>query len=168
LYGATAGAVHLLERRRGERQNGAVKPQARAILLADQVYRDAETGKCIIAGTFNRIGADRFPAVHPSASLYLNLTDFMGKARIRIRLSNDRTGDTLGERSFEVESASPLGSSEVTVRLNNLTFQEPGKYSIEVYSGDEYLGHLPLELVLQSSGPHGAERAPHQGGPEGE
>lgn len=124
-----------------------MKPQARTILLADQVYRDAETGKCIIAGTFNRIGAESFPATHPSAALYLNLTDFLGKADLKIRLASDKTGETLGEKSFVVESRS-IGVCEVTVRLNSLTFPEPGQYSIEVYCKDEYLGHLPLELVL--------------------
>ena len=124
------------------------KPQTRAILLADQVYRDEETGKSIIAGTFNRIGADRFPAVHPSAVLYLNLTDFEGKAELRIRLASDKDGATLHEHTFEVESRDRLGSCEVTVRLNNLTFPAPGKYSLEISMGDEYLGHLPLELVL--------------------
>jgi len=124
------------------------KPRPRAILLADHVYRDAETGKCVIAGTFNRIGANRFPAVHPMASLYLHLTDFVGKARLKLRIASDRSGEVLGERAFTVESVDRLGSCEVTVRLNNLTFPEPGKYAIEIYSEDEYLGHLPIELVL--------------------
>ncbi len=125
-----------------------MKPQARTIILADQVYRDAETGKCVIAGTFNRIGADRFPATHPSASLYLNLTDFQGKAPIKVRMMIDRTRAMIGENTFTVESTNRLGSCEVTVRLNNLTFPEPGKYSIEVWCEDEDLGHLPLELVV--------------------
>jgi hypothetical protein len=134
-----------------------VKPEARTILLADHVYRDVETGKCIIAGTFNRIGADRFPAVHPSASLYLNLTDFLGKVNLKVRLVKGRTDEVLGEKSFEVESSNKLGSCEVTVRLNNLNFPEPGMYAIEVYSDEEYLGRLPLELVLHASGPAGGD-----------
>jgi hypothetical protein len=125
-----------------------MKPQARAILLADQVYRDCDTQKCVIAGTFNRIGADRFPAVHPSAALYLNLTDFEGRTELKVRISSDLNGETLGEMVFGVESTNRLGSCEVTVRLTNLSFPEPGKYSLEVYCQDEYLGHLPLELVL--------------------
>jgi hypothetical protein len=124
-----------------------VKPQVRAILLADQVYRDEETGKCIIAGTFNRINADHYPATHPSSVLYLNLTDFEGKGELKIRIANDSDGTTLHEVSFEVESVNRLGSCEVTLRLNNLTFPNPGKYSLEVYMQDEYLGHLPLELT---------------------
>jgi len=131
-----------------------VNPKARAIILADNVYRDAETGKCIIAGTFNRIGSTRFPAVHPAAALYLNLTDFVGKRRVQVRLSRDQTGETIGEREFFVESLNKLGSCEVTVRLTNLSFPEAGKYSFEVYCEDEYLGHLPIELVLnEESGP---------------
>jgi hypothetical protein len=139
--------------RRGPfRKGGAVKPQVRAILLADQVYRDEETGKCVIAGTFNRIGADRFPATHPTAVLYLNLSDFEGRAELRIRLADDRDGSTLHEHAFEVGSSNRLGSCEVTVRLNNLTFPAPGKYSLEITMGEEYLGHLPLELVLHRPG----------------
>ena len=124
-----------------------MKPQARTIILADQVYRDAETGKCIIAGTFNRIEADRFPATHPSAALYLNLTDFVGKVEVKIRIVRDATGEALAEKAFPVESKDRLAACEVTVRLANLTFEKPGKYSIEVHCEDEYLGRLPLELV---------------------
>ena len=128
-------------------------PKARAILLADHVYRDAETGKCVIAGTFNRIGSNRFPAVHPAASIYLHLTDFVGKATLNLRICSDRSGEVLGERAFVVESTDRLGSCEVTVLLNNLRFPEPGKYSIELYSGDDYLGHLPIELVSREDEP---------------
>ncbi len=137
-----------------------MKPQARAILLADQIYRDAETGKCVIAGTFNRIEADRFPATHPSAALYLNLTDFSGRIQLRVRLTRDETGDCLGERSFPVESADRLGSCEVTVRLTNLVFPQAGRYSFEVYAADDYLGHLPIEVT------EGKERKKKRGDPK--
>ena len=128
------------------------KPQLRTILLADQVYRDAETGKCVIAGTFNRIGADHYPATHPLASLYLNLTDFIGKAQLKIRIVNSDE-ETLGEKAFAVESKDKLSACEVTVRLANLTFPLPGRYSIEVYCDDDYLGHLPVELVQHHAPP---------------
>jgi len=137
-----------------------LKPQARAILLADHVYRDLETGKCIIAGTFNRIGADRFPATHPSAALYLNITDFTGHAELKLRIASDLTGETLGEMTFGVESQTRLGGCEAVVRLNNISFPEPGRYSMEVYCAGEYLGHLPLELVQHPIEP---EQEPGQG-----
>ena len=133
-----------------------MKPQARSILLADHVYRDAESGKCVIAGTFNRIGADRFPATHPSSTMYLNLTDFVGKASLKVRLTFDSDGESLGEKSFVVESTNRLGSCEVMVRLNNLSFPQPGRYSLEVWCNEEYLGHLPLELVLHKEGQEGS------------
>ena len=37
-------------------------PIVQAILLADHVYQDRETGKYVIAGTFNQLRGQAFPA----------------------------------------------------------------------------------------------------------
>ena len=140
-----------------------MKPQSRTIILADQVYRDADTGKCIIAGTFNRIEAESFPATHPQAALYLNLTDFIGQVQLRVRLTRDQNGEALAERAFPVESTDRLGACEVIVRLTNLGFPEPGRYSFEVYAGDDYLGHMPIDLVKS----RGEARRGKRGDPKG-
>ena len=62
-------------------------------------------------------------------------------------------GRRLWEMTFNVESQTRLGGCEAVVRLNNISFPEPGRYSMEVYCADEYLGHLPLELVQHHTEP---------------
>ena len=62
-----------------------VLPHVQAIILCDHIYRDDETGKCVLAGTFNRVFLEEFPGEYHPASIYLNLTDFSGHHVIQFR-----------------------------------------------------------------------------------
>ena len=59
------------------------KPVLQALVLADHVYVDAETGKKIIAGTFNELHAAEFPTQFAHVTFaYLCLTDLRGEAEL--------------------------------------------------------------------------------------
>ena len=46
-----------------------------AFLLADKVFREMETGKVHVAGTFNQLATTKFPMIHPQFFVYLALTE---------------------------------------------------------------------------------------------
>ena len=62
-----------------------VLPNVQAIILCDHIYRDDETGKCVLAGTFNRVFLEQVPGEYHPASIYLNLTDFHVQHSIQFR-----------------------------------------------------------------------------------
>ena len=84
-----------------------MKPILQALILADHIYRDAATGKHIIAGTFNQVvfqkggakpktvevGGEEKQVVPGgmqvgSPYVYVSLTDLRGKAQCVLRYVN--------------------------------------------------------------------------------
>ena len=124
-------------------------------LLCDAANTTAD-GKLNILGTFDRITAGEFPAVHPAMSLVLRLTASpaeVGATRelaIRV-LSAD--GETLGEIRGQVEIGAPPGpGADVQLQwifsLPNVRFPTPGPYAFHVLVGGDEKARVPLELIL--------------------
>jgi hypothetical protein len=115
------------------------KPQLLAWLLCDGVHVDPSNGKHTILGVFSNIMAKRYPVVHPHMVWFMTLTDVApGTHRIKISMSLDPTDPKpLIERPFE--SQGPLARINLITEVRNLTFQEPGEYSILIEVDDEPL-----------------------------
>lgn len=115
------------------------KPQLLAWLTCDGVHIDPATGKHTVLGVFSNIKARSFPVVHPFMIWFITLTDVSaGQHRIRISLGLDPTNlAELIHRPFE--SQSPLHRINLINEIRNLTFNQPGDYSILIEIDDEPL-----------------------------
>jgi len=115
------------------------KPQLLVWITCDGVHIDPSSGKHTILGVFSNIKARSFPVVHRYMVWFLTLTDVSpGKHRIRISMGLDATKPTeLINREFE--SQSPLHRINLINEVGNLTFPQPGEYSIFVDVDDETL-----------------------------
>ena len=122
-----------------ERMNVKSKPQLLAWLLCDGVHIDPSSGKHTILGVFSNIMAKRFPVVHPQMVWFMTLTDVAaGNHKMRISMSLDPTDPKLLiERPFE--SQGPLVRINPINEIRNLSFQQPGEYSILIEIDDEPL-----------------------------
>lgn len=123
-------------------------------LLCDAANTTSE-GKLNILGTFDSIGANVFPVVHPTMSLVLRLTASpaeVGMSReLAIRVLN-ADGGQLGEITGQLdigESAVPGSPShfQLIFNLPNLSFPSPGKYAFHILLGGDDKTHVPLEIV---------------------
>jgi hypothetical protein len=130
----------------GRLQLGAVesnsvnsKPQLLAWLLCDAVHIDPGTGKHTILGVFSNIKALRFPVVHPQMVWFMTLTDVSaGHHKMRISMGLDPMDPKpLIERTFE--SQGPLVRINLINDIRNLSFAQPGEYSILIEIDDEPL-----------------------------
>ena len=115
------------------------KPQLLAWLTCDGVHIDPASGKHTILGIFSNIRGHQFPITHPFMVWFLTVTDCAaGAHRMKISLGLDATNPTpLIERPFE--SQGPLQRINLINEINNLTFPEPGDYSIVIEIDDEPL-----------------------------
>ena len=115
------------------------KPNLLCWLTCDGVHIDPASGKHTILGIFSNIRAHHFPVTHPFMVWFLTVTDCAaGAHRMKISLGLDATNPTpLIERPFE--SQGPLQRINLINEINNLTFPEPGDYSIVVEIDDEPL-----------------------------
>jgi hypothetical protein len=115
------------------------KPQLLAWLTCDGVHVDPGSGKHTLLGVFSSIKAHHFPVTHPFMVWFLTISDCAaGAHRIRVSLGHELSApNLLMDRTFE--SQSPLHRINLINEIRNLTFPQPGDYSIVIEIDDEPL-----------------------------
>ncbi len=124
------------------------KPQLLAWVTCDGVHIDPSSGKHTLLGVFSNISARQYPVVHPFMVWFLTISDCApGPHRIRISIGLDAAAtQALIERPFE--SHSPLHRINLINEIRNLSFPQPGDYSIVIEIDDEPL--LVTNLTVSS------------------
>jgi hypothetical protein len=129
-----------------------LKPVLQAILLADAVYTDVETGKRVIAGVFDNIAVKQFPTEHQRQTwVYLSFTDIRGKVAFSLRYVDLLTNEVLMDNGpNEIECGDPLATLDGWVPLPFIPLPHPGVYALEVHSCDELIGALRITAAAQA------------------
>lgn len=154
------------------RKRGHVKPILQALLVADHVYRDALTGKHVIAGVFHSIhvltppqqeasgeeGVARLP-VNPgghragSPFAYMSLTAVRGEQPFVLRYVHLNRDQLVFQTAFKIHSDDPLGTCEAAFALPDLPTNEIGAFALELLWNDEPLGsHRITVAPMQTDG----------------
>jgi hypothetical protein len=126
-------------------------PEVLALLIADHVHRDDNTGKLFILGTRSSIGAPALPWNHPRLAIYAALTDGRGETAVQVRLVDvDEARPPVVEYETMVNFQDPTEDVEVGFILTDLVFPEPGDYRLQLFSGGQLLRErrflvIPLE-----------------------
>jgi len=117
----------------------AAKPSLLMFCTCDHVHVDPSTGKHFVMGIFSSIKARSFPVTHPRMFWFLVITDVQpGTHRLGLSMGVGENMPTpMAEREFE--STSPLQRITLVNQMNNLTFNNPGDYSIQVDVDEEPL-----------------------------
>ena len=115
------------------------KPQLLGWITCDGVLIDPGSGKHTILGVFSNIKARAFPVTHPFMIWFMTLTDVApGTHRVRLSMGRDPASPIeFIHRPFE--SQSPLHRINLINEIRNLTFDQPGEYSILIEIDDEPL-----------------------------
>jgi hypothetical protein len=142
------------------------KPVLQAMVLADHVYQDRNTGKFVIAGTFGTIWRQQAPPKPPeggegapqrqpmngpitqmgSPYLYLALADVHGKTQLMLRLIDLSDGNVMIEANFEVAAADPLTMCEFVLPMPLLPAMKPGVLSLDLLFQNEILGSWRINV----------------------
>jgi hypothetical protein len=126
-------------------------PEVLALVIADQVHRDEDTGKFFILGTRASLGAAAFPFTCPSLAVYASLIDGHGETAIRLRLIDvDEAREPVLEFETTVNFLEPTEEVAIAFRLPDLVFPEPGDYRLQLYGAGQFLRErrfliIPLE-----------------------
>jgi len=119
-------------------------------VLCDDVRRE-DNGKFILIGLFETIGARKFPAIHPTLFIMNCWTSGMGDFRQRSRIIS-KNGDLLAEDKETLFSLKDLKAKHrIIARFNNLKFDSPGEYAVEVLLNGDLKVRYPL-LVKEVEG----------------
>jgi len=125
------------------------KPDVLALLVCDQIITDRLTGKVSLIGMFSKVHGRRFPAAHPSMSVFVALTDGHGKTELTIRIvdANESRPAIVEGKGF-VDFKDPRAIAHLALQFNGLRFPESGEYRVQLWSEQELLREARLELIF--------------------
>lgn len=128
-------------------------PEVLALVLADNIHRDGETGKYFILGTRYFIGAASFPYHHPALAIYAAFVEGRGETAFRFRLIDaDEEREAVTEYNTVLIFPDPLIQMELAVVLTDLVFPDPGDYRLQLFVDDRFLReHRLLIIPLENS-----------------
>jgi hypothetical protein len=123
-------------------------PEVLALVVADHIHHDEETGKLFILGTRSTIWATSFPWDHPLLEVYAALVDGRDEVALRFRLIDaEEVREPVAEEEVEVTFPDPLTEVEILVSLDDLVFPEPGEYRLQLFAGGQFLRERRLQVL---------------------
>src|SRR6266481_50551 len=116
-----------------------VLPNAKAIVLCDEVTWRAESQAADLQGVRTIIEAAVFPYRHRQLCVYLELTRHFGRSLGFVRvIKADSEQDVFASSTHAIPFHDPLVVAQVVFRIKDCPFPEPGLYWIQFYC-DEML-----------------------------
>ncbi len=117
------------------------------LLLCDHVWRDPNSGKHSLLGTFSGIGGSRFPLVS-SFSVYFAVTEGQGSLAVRLELIDvDEERPAVFDAEGEFEFSDLRQVVEGTFNFTGLEFPEPCEYRLKLFVAGEFLMERALHVT---------------------
>lgn len=124
-------------------ENTQILPTLLFSVLCDDVRRE-DNGKFILIGLFETIGARSFPVRHPNLYVMNCWASGMGSFRQRTRIVTPENSKLIEDEETEFTLPSLKSKHRVVARFNNIHFQTPGEYAVEVLLNGELKVRYPL------------------------
>lgn len=116
-------------------------------------FAQDNNSKLTIVGTFDSINARQFPVVHPSCTVSSRLrfaTKEAGTHLFRLRLIDGNGKEMVQPIEGNINVGMPQNGQVTTINVvvnyNQLKFDNPGRYSFELYINGDWKSGLPLFL----------------------
>ena len=115
-----------------------------ALLLADHIYRDAGTGKFVIAGTFHDMHVERCPTTFGrSVGLFVSLSGVEHELQLGVEVLSPASEVVLTRAPLTVPQGDTL---DLGVELPPMPLPAPGRYRIRVTGDGATLSELGLTV----------------------
>jgi len=120
-----------------------IEPTLLFSILCDEIRRE-DNGKFMLLGLFETIGAPSFPIVHPKLYIMNCWCSGVGEFSQKTRIVG--VGDSKLVEDEETGFILPdlKAKHRIVARFNNIRFQAPGEYSVEVLLNGELKVRYPL------------------------
>ena len=122
------------------------------MLLCDLTIREHGTGKMSLIGIFENISAARFPVVHRALTVYAKLADAEGDYAIRLELLRLDDSHMVTQGTLRAAFADRMTPGELTVNLENLGFERPGRYEFRLYADDRFVASKSFTVIQTPAG----------------
>ncbi len=122
-------------------------PTVLSINICDAIIRDELTKKVSLVGLFNVIRANSFPCTHPLMHVYVALTNGHGKYKTEVRFANLETSEPIVGMVGELNFQNPLQVVEMNLCWQQVSFDNPGEYEVEVLCDGTRTGARKFRLI---------------------
>lgn len=122
-----------------------LEPVLQALVLCDYIYSDRESGKHVLAGTFDTIQATKTgpECAYGAVWLYLKLLDAIFPCVLQVRYVALDDGRVLLESSnLTVKNSKVRGNIERGIKVPLLPLPAYGKYALELHANEIYVGRV--------------------------
>jgi len=130
-------------------------PSVNSLILADHVYRDGESGKWVIAGTFNNIFTNTLPIQYPLMDVFFQITNVHQPVDLHLRIEQADSGRVVLDVGGPISSPSKLDVVEKKVSLMGFPLEQAGKYWVQLLSNEEILTQAPLQVIMKGTDSQG-------------
>jgi len=124
-----------------------------AMVVCDDIFRDAMTGKAILVGAFSEIRCPTFPVRHAKLAVFFSITNGNGEYDLALSIEQEATGRELITLRGPLEVTDPLGIADIDLHLQAVEFPEPGKYWVTLKSDGAIIQQRPIMLRSASESP---------------
>ncbi|MDA0837814.1 MAG: hypothetical protein O3B01_13590 [Planctomycetota bacterium] len=123
-----------------------VTPKLKSYLIADMVFRQ-DNGKWCVIGVFDKILAPKYPVIHGTLGLFMQVTDAEGDYNVGIefRDSEDRCHSILPSLKLQVRNR--LATVEFGMQTRQLIIPAPGNYRFCLSFNGEVIDDIPLSAI---------------------
>ena len=117
-------------------------PILQALVLADHVYTDRESGKNIVAGTFNTLHGSSFPTTYQrGAFMFGSITEIREPIELTLKYIQNKDLKVLFESNpIRIETQDPFATIELVIELPPIPMPHIGTFSFELHVNDHRLG----------------------------
>ncbi len=124
-------------------------PVLQALVIADRIYTDHQTGKRIICGTFNNISIREFPSVTSfSAFVFILLVDVIGEVVLQLRFVSLHDNQILMEsKPMRIHCSDPLTPLDIVVQIPSFPLPRAGIYSFECWTDETMIGSVRIQVA---------------------
>jgi hypothetical protein len=112
-------------------------------ILCDDVRRE-DNGKFMLIGLFETIGAASFPARHSTLYVMNCWCSGVGAFRQRTRIVTPENVKLIEDEETQFTLADLKAKHRIVARFNNVQFDTPGEYAVEVLLNGELRVRYPL------------------------
>ena len=125
-----------------------VKPIVLAMVICDYYYRDAHTGKSVLAGTFSSINSPSYPTKHGNCSVYLALTDVASAGKLQLVFKKEDGEFNMQLPPWDVaDPDNRRAIIEIGGNINGLFLPEEGYYEFNVLWNNMMISSRRLQAV---------------------